>query len=371
MKSTGKKILKIGLPIVSVFGFTALIVCVSGVLVKTPTISIGGSNAILPLMNAFGEKYKDVDIVTSAGGSGAGINSIIDGTKEIGMASKNPKILDLEKNDNKYKSWKNKNVKTLTIAWDGIGIIYKPSLKSRDTKLNIDASTLAKLYTSFSGLKNITFDDLFGNGDTTVLKPFARNGGSNISGTADAFLKDSHLDYETSSYWASLSEDEQNSIHDRLENGSYGSNVTQTSESNLQAWNRAKRGDAGSVVYLSAGFILNNINEIKNSGFEIATYNNIDLENLTITNGYNWYRPFNLIYSIEKIKTDTKVAKMLWWFFSEQAKEIVKREGYVSLTDDQLKLMTNDKTIPTDYQWLIDPKNSDVNLGYCGAGEAK
>lgn len=56
------------------------------------TISVVGSTSVEPLMQAFAEAYKelnpDVSIDITAPGSGAGITAAIDGTADIGMASR-------------------------------------------------------------------------------------------------------------------------------------------------------------------------------------------------------------------------------------------------------------------------------------------
>jgi phosphate transport system substrate-binding protein len=74
-------------------GITSTIVLTSGILATDPLINAAGSSAVQPLMSAFSNRYPNADLVTQAGGSGAGIRAIIDGTKEIGMASKNPGIM--------------------------------------------------------------------------------------------------------------------------------------------------------------------------------------------------------------------------------------------------------------------------------------
>lgn len=368
MRTNRKKILKIGIPILGVVISTTLIVCVSGILVKIPTISVGGSTAVLPLMSSFSNHYKGVDIVTSAGGSSVGINSIIDGTKVIGMASKNPEMVKTPEGK-KYEQWKNKNVKTLTIAWDGIGLVYKPSsLQEKDLDLNEDV--LAKIYVAFSGLKKITFGDLFGNDDKTVITPYARNGGSSISGTADAFYKDSKLDYKNSSFWNELESLEKDFVVSALTNGSYGTNVVQTAEANSQAWNRVKDGPKGSMIYLSSGFIINNMKAIEDAGFKVALYNGNNLTIENITNGYEWYRPFNLMYSINQIKNNNNIIDMLKWIlFDKKAKKIISEEGYVPLNNKQIKSMGWDETEENKIEFLVDVKKADYELGFCGAGE--
>ena len=83
------------MPVVGVGVVSCGIVFVSGCLVQTPLVSLGGSTAVLPLINALSPYIDFIDVVTSAGGSGVGISSIIDGTKEIGIASTHPDILSL------------------------------------------------------------------------------------------------------------------------------------------------------------------------------------------------------------------------------------------------------------------------------------
>lgn len=373
MRSLNKKILKIGLPIIGVAAFATIITCVSGALVSMPIVSMGGSTAVLPLINSLANVYNDIDIVTSAGGSGAGINAIVDGTKEMGMASKNPGIkllsreeYDAGRGDKKSRAWCEKNIKTLTIAWDGIGIIYKPS-KQISKELEINEENLAKLYAAFSGIEKIRFSDLGIEEDNGKIIPYARNGGAEISGTADAFLNDSHLDYKSSNYWQKLELSRQEKIIENLQKGSYESEIIQTAEANSQAWNRVKDGPSGSIVYLSAGFILNNKNEILNKGFKIATYKKTPLEQKTITDGYNWYRPFNLIYSINQIKSNQKIVKMLNWVLNDmKSHEIIEKEGYINLTQLQKESMGWKKNIDNN-EWLLDKNNSDCSLQYSGA----
>ena len=96
LKKVTLKKLAIGFTFISV---TTTIVLTSGILSNTPLINSAGSSAVQPLMASFSNKYLGADLVTQAGGSGAGIRAIIDGTKEIGMASKNPKIIKSERSE--------------------------------------------------------------------------------------------------------------------------------------------------------------------------------------------------------------------------------------------------------------------------------
>lgn len=381
MKKKVLKIMKFAIPsFLGISSFIVTISCFSGVLVKVQTISIGGSTAVLPLVNAFSNVYEGIDIVTSAGGSGVGINSVIEDTKEVGMASKNPGmyIVDPSK-DKKKELWKEKKIKTVTIAWDGIGIIYRPPKNLDQNQIvDINEESLAKIYASFSGVKKITFGDLMGIDNKTEIIPFARNGGSEVSGTADAFLKDSKLKYEESKYWTTeLTKEQQTEIKNKLTNGSYENNVVQTAEANSQAWNRIKNGPEGSMIYLSSGFILNNKEEIERLGFKIATYKGTQLLENEITKNYNWYRPLNLMYSTTRA-SNSILEMFKWILFSPESRKVISEQGYVALTGEQISKMGWVETpgIVDTSNWQSAnisflKEDWDYKLGYCGVGEWK
>ena len=374
MKTNVKKFFKILMPVVGVGVVSCGIVFVSGCLVQTPLVSLGGSTAVLPLINALSPYIDFIDVVTSAGGSGVGISSIIDGTKEIGIASTTPDILTLGSDNTKYQIWDEKRVKTVTIAWDGIVLVYKPSSNSANANVIINEENLAKIYHAFSGDKQFKLGDLLNNNDETIIVPYARNGGSSVSGTTEAFFKDSHLNYKDSPYWKSLVQNNQvDNITNAITNGGYGPNVIQTAESNSQAWNVAKNGPEGSFVYLSAGFVINNIEEIQKYGFKVALYSNQEISPLepgAIASTYNWYRPLNLMYSMTYVKNIPEIPKMIAWIlFNEQAKQIINNEGYVPLSETSLKSMGWNGNL-NDMSFLTNdsPEGTyDVKLGYSGA----
>ena len=375
MKTNVKKFFKILMPVVGVGVVSCGIVFVSGCLVQTPLVSLGGSTAVLPLINALSPYIDFIDVVTSAGGSGVGISSIIDGTKEIGIASTHPDILSLGLDNAKYKIWDEKRVKTVTIAWDGIALVYKPSPASANANVIINEENLAKIYHAFSGDKQFKLGDLLNNNDETIIVPYARNGGSSVSGTTDAFFKDSHLNYKDSEYWKSLGQNQVDNITNAITNGGYGSNIIQTAESNSQAWSVAKNGPEGSFVYLSVGFVINNIEEIQKYGFKVALYGEQGISPLepgVIANTYNWYRPLNLMYSMTYVKNIPEIPKMIAWIlFNEQAKQIINNEGYVPLSETSLKSMGWNGNL-NDMSFLINDSDSpegtyDVKLGYSGA----
>lgn len=312
---------------------------------KMPTISIAGSSAVFPLIEEYSNTYNKSDIVAQAGGSGVGINSALNNTKNIGMASKNPKGLE----PNLIDQWTNKKMKTVTIAWDGIGIVYK---SSSSEQLDITDNNISKIYKCFAGYENISFSDLIsGSKNTSTIKAFSRDGGSEKSGTADAFFKDSHLNVEGLTSNETLA----------LTNGIYGKNVVQTAEANSQSWDAIKNSnEKNSMIYLSTGFILNNKNDIEKNGFKIATYNGVELTSNTITQGYNWYRPLNLIVSLVNIPS--YVVDFISWTIdisNIEIQNILSELGYVILNQKDIDSMAlNNK------EWWESP---DYELGYCGA----
>ncbi len=125
--------------------------------------------------------------------------------------------------------------------------------------------------------------------------------------------------------------------------------------------------------------MINNIDEIRKYGFKVALYNDKQispepvspLNPEAIAKTYNWYRPLNLIYSMIYIKNIPEIPRMIAWIlFNEQAKNIIKNEGYVPLEYENLKSMgwngllndmsflTNDSSINGTY---------DIKLQYSGA----
>ncbi len=360
MKKIKSRTLIIGISVIAV---TSTIILTSGILSTTPLINAAGSSAVQPLMVAFSNKYLPSDLVTQAGGSGAGIRAVIDGTKEIGMASKKPgvikELLPGEEPSLDQIKWIKNEIKTVTIAWDGMGIVYKPAKK--DTKIDINENTIKNLYVAFAGNTPLKYSDIGVKGDETQIHPYARSGGSVVSGTADAFYKDSNLKYE-------ISPEEKKQLDSAMINGEYGSYTKTTSESNSQAWSFVKNENKiGSMVYLSAGFINNNREEIENEGFEIATYKTKEITLENISKGYDWFRPLNLMLSIKrdsnnqqnKINDFNSQELIEWIFQSQEAKSIIKNEGYVNLNyDDILQMclkdpMTNKKD-PSTFWFATD-----------------
>ncbi len=338
-----KKYAKYTLITTALLGTTGIIVGFSTSWTDMPTISVGGSSAISPLITEYSNVYNKSDIVVQAGGSGAGVSYALDGKKNIGMSSKDPKALQ---NPEISSRWKSEDMKTITIAWDGIGIVYKPV--NKDESLDITNNNIVNIYKAFAGFDVSARDIGMGNSDD-ILKTFARDGGATKSGTADAFLFDSGLTNKPSA-----------DVIDILKTGSYKKNTTPTSESNVEAWESTKdKNIAGSMVYLSSGFIINNIKEINDAGFKVATYDGTELVKKNIANGYGWYRPFNLIVSLKTVNDSVK--EFIDWTLtsSTDRDNILNTLGFNPLTPAQASVMGN-----TSDFWTKD----DETIGHCGVG---
>lgn len=87
---------------------------------------IAGSTTVLPIAQKAAEMYMDensgADISVRGGGSGVGIAGIIDGTCDIGDASRSAKDAELEK-----AAAYGRSLKAHVVAMDGIAVIVHPS----------------------------------------------------------------------------------------------------------------------------------------------------------------------------------------------------------------------------------------------------
>ena len=95
----------------------------------TETISIAGSTTVLPVAQAAAEEYmnqhSNADIQVSGGGSGVGATSVIGGTADIGMLSRDLKASEKEGNI----------LKEFVVGKDGIALVGHPSNTVSDLSL--------------------------------------------------------------------------------------------------------------------------------------------------------------------------------------------------------------------------------------------
>ncbi|MDC4182572.1 substrate-binding domain-containing protein [Mycoplasma bradburyae] len=315
-------------------------------------INTRGSSSVQPFIDALSAlyaKYEPVEISVQAGGSTSGITSVLDDTANIGNVSRSPReqVLSSKKLS---KDWKEKEIKTVTLAKDAIAIIYKKPDNLDAKNFYVDANNISKIYEAFAGHNNVSLSNFyFGNNikeDFSVI-PFARSGAASVSGTAEAFLhnsgliKDNELDKTTFETLKGLID--------------YGSNTITTGESNVETYNFFKTNarKVGSMTYLSLGFILNNIDAIHKDGFEVLNYKiNDKVVTPTIESvrdsSYKWTRPYNIVFSLkknneEKLKSIKEFIKFTVfssnYSIKEKVDEVYKSQGLIHLSDNEIKQM--------------------------------
>ena len=339
-----------------------------------PTISSAGSSALQPLVTEFSDKWNsNTDLIVQGGGSGFGMKSIATSTKDIGAASKNTydsaHKATMAKNGYTIETWEDKAIKTLTIGWDSIAIVYKTSDKS-ELKLDADDGSLSKLYKMFSGIRQYTVGELTGSESKEVFIPYGRTGGAKASGTATSFM------YESTFNW-NQDDPELKEAENALKSGSYlNNNVRTTNESNVEAWNKVKYENYdNSIIYLSLAFALQNYDDLQKNGFEIATFEEIDPvkyieENsnvdINFLQKYKWFSPFNLMISLKEANQYTKEF-IEWVYLSDEAKKVFnnqkivpvdKTEYFKTMIAPELKF----DDMKTDFQQVFNPINGDVSL---------
>ena len=375
--------------IVKIAGYSFLAIAPIGVITgfakawnAPESINIAGSSAVQPLMTALGNDYKNADITTQAGGSSEGMKVAATLEKDLGNASKNTygsvQKATIANNSYDKNTWRDNGIKTVTFAWDGLAIVYKPV--NSKSNLIINKTNIYDIYALFSGIKTYTLQDLLKNGEPNiVMTSYARTGGANASGTATSFLDQSSL--ATNEGWKTWGE--QNGLNPEdvktaLSTGKYlGSNVVNTNESNVESWNRVSSDDkVGSIIYLSLGFVEKNLSVIQSKGFKVAqmeiedkklTKKVVDASIENVSNGsYLWSSPLNTMISTLYSNQATK--DFLWWILTDnRAKELIKNSGYAVVSDEDKLKMISKKDFSSITEWskvdqktFFDFKNSDI-----------
>ena len=334
-------------------------------------ITAVGSSGVKPFVETLSSEYMKTstgnkyDITVDAGGSGFGIGQVAKGFSNIGDASKNP----FESVKSEYKEfWKKQNIKTVTIGWEAICIVYIPpkglssSTKKQINKLlTLNERNIANLYRTFSGYKaGLEMErpklGLFLNNDIEIdsadkeklnnqsVIPYVRSGGSLTSGTAASFFEGSHYDNAHTDLT-----DEQKSA---FTNGNYGNDwrVYDTDEANSRAWDIFNRNNiAGSMVYLSSGFVKSNKSLIMSCGYGIVSYGGVEfsVKKIKTTGGFNFYRPLNVMLSCD----DTRSREFIDYLISEKTADQWESLGAKQVDEDDIDSMTsNDKLWCSDIE---------------------
>lgn len=153
--------------IISLFALAIALVCVlTACGGNKETVATDGSTSMNKVIGALGEAFQSdsgISVTYNATGSGAGIQAVLEGRCDIGLASR--ELKDEEKA---------KGLEGTVLAYDGIAIIVNPENPVND----LDLETIAKIYTG--EIKN--WKEIGGNDAEIVL--IGREAGS---GTRDGF----------------------------------------------------------------------------------------------------------------------------------------------------------------------------------------
>ena len=260
--------------IISLIAVVLIVVCaLTGCGGNKEAVSTDGSTSMNKVIGALGEAFETdtgITVTYSATGSGAGIQAVLEGRCDIGLASR-----DLKDEE------KAKGLEGTVLAYDGIAIIVNPENPVND----LDLKTIAKIYTG--EIKN--WKEIGGNDAEIVL--IGREAGS---GTRDGF--------------ESITDTEDKCVY-RQELISTGDVIT-TVASNPNA-----------IGYASLASVKDTVKALKIDGVKASEE--------TIKNGtYVVQRPFVLV-----TKTDVTLSESAQSFFnfitSEAAHEIIIEAGVV------------------------------------------
>lgn len=244
--------------------------------VNDTTIAISGSTSVGPLVELEEEEFEannqDVTIEINQTGSSSGIKDTISGTTEIGMSSR--ELTDEE----------SKNLKEVTIAVDGIGVVVN---KNNPVK-NL---TLEQIKDIFTG--KITNWSEVGGEDKEIVVVSREEG----SGTRTAFQE--ILNYST-----------EDTVKNAIVNNSTGATKVMVEEND------------NAIGYMSIGYIDYSIASVNVDGVE-ATADNVK------SGEYKIQRPFLLVYKEGALSEEGQ--EFIDFILSDKGQAIVAEENLVTV----------------------------------------
>lgn len=268
------------------------ILLVTGVMLNYDTvearsriIQVKGSDTILNLSQSIAENYMKENrkerIAVTGGGSGVGISSLINGTTEIAMASRNVKEKELE-----LAKKKGISIKEVVLGFDGITIITN----HQNTIKDIDDITLGKIYRG-----EITNWKELGGDDATIVV-LSRD---SSSGTHEFFKE--HIVRE-------------NNTKKDLEYG-----VKTLYMPSNEAIKQEIKANKYAIGYIGMGYVDDSVETIKVDGVE-ASIENVSNKSYPIAREVYWYVDEN---------ANDNVKKLIDYALSPKGQELVKEEGFV------------------------------------------
>ena len=240
------------------------------------TIAISGSTSVGPLVELEEEEFEannqGVTIEINQTGSSSGIKDTISGTTEIGMSSR------------ELTNEESKNLKEVTIAVDGIGVVVN---KNNPVK-NL---TLEQIKDIFTG--KITNWSEVGGEDKEIVVVSREEG----SGTRTAFQE--ILNYST-----------EDTVKNAIVNNSTGATKVMVEENN------------NAIGYMSIGYIDDSIASVNVDGVE-STADNVK------SGEYKIQRPFLLVYKEGALSEEGQ--EFIDFILSDKGQAIVAEENLVTV----------------------------------------
>ena len=257
---------------------------------RTDSISLAGSTTVLPVADtaaiAFMNMYTGATVTVQGGGSGTGYASALDGTVDIGMASRGPKQTEIDSGD----LW------LTPLALDAVCVVVNPSVGSNiELTLEEVAMIFAGEYTNWNQV-----DSSFPDAEIYVV---VRESGSGTRGTFEEYTIDEY-DLEIDSTM----------VHEQPSNPAVRTAVKDT---------------AYSIGYVGFGFLTNDVVAVSLAPEEGSAYVPATLEN--IQNGL--YPISRLLYFVTSnpVESGSLTDRFISFVLSEDGQDIVVDEGFLRL----------------------------------------
>ncbi|MCJ8341886.1 MAG: PstS family phosphate ABC transporter substrate-binding protein [Cetobacterium sp.] len=250
-------------------------------------VQMKGSDTILNVSQYLAEEYmlenKDARIAVTGGGSGVGIASLINGTGDIGMASRNIKSKEIE-----MAKEKGINIKEVVIGFDGITIIEN---KNNPVK-NISSKDLGKIFRG-----EITNWKEIGGNDAPIVV-LSRD---SSSGTHEFFKE--HI------------------VRNNNPKGTEEYGIKTLYMPSNEAIKQEIETNINAIGYIGMGYVDKNVKSINVDNIE-PNVSNVSSKKYPIAREIYWY---------VKKEDNKTVNGLVNYALSKDGQEIVKEEGFVPI----------------------------------------
>lgn len=250
-------------------------------------VQMKGSDTILNVSQYLAEEYmlenKDARIAVTGGGSGVGIASLINGTGDIGMASRNIKSKEIE-----MAKEKGIDIKEVVIGFDGITIIEN---KNNPVK-NISSKDLGKIFRG-----EITNWKEIGGNDAPIVV-LSRD---SSSGTHEFFKE--HI------------------VRNNNPKGTEEYGIKTLYMPSNEAIKQEVETNINAIGYIGMGYVDKNVKSINVDNIE-PNVSNVSSKKYPIAREIYWY---------VKKEDNKTVNGLVNYALSKNGQEIVKEEGFVPI----------------------------------------